>query len=336
MPRFSTEGAIGIASGVVLLILDKMNVGGFWVYIGLFLLAAILCFHSVLGDTTKSRAARLKGGISVLVVFLALGLWIFWPARKGTTGDADQTKKTTPETKTAKLRVQLWPRPEIKLQFLKDHDARLYLKSDNTQLDLTNFVPTDDFLDTTTDINSDLIGKPVNVTIAPREKYRVQQDRRYLTPVVRLEVYPLGKNPIPTVTELVTPSGEPIFRTTNLPLSSTATTFSADFVAHPDVYKIVASKSYLLDIKGTHLSYDTRLAIVDDKGRPVLGAWAGNEPGTTNGRPVEVNAKGTSFKVYFSAPPSAAGQKLFWRIEDSSSQIALAPVTVLESDTAKQ
>jgi hypothetical protein len=215
---------------------------------------------------------------------------------------------------------------------LKDHDARLYLKSENTQLDLTGFVPTDDFLDETVDIEDNLIGKPVDLTIAPRDKYIIQQDRRFLTRLVRLEVYPLGKNPIPTVTRLVTPSGESVLRTTNLPFSSAITTINMDFLAHPDAYEIIASKPYLLDVKGVHLSSDTKVAIVDDKGQPVLGAWAGNELGTSNGTPVEVKTDGTSLKVYFEAPSSAAGQKLFWRIENSSSQIAMAPVTVVPPD----
>jgi len=236
--------------------------------------------------------------------------------------------------KNAKIRVQLWPRPEIKQQFLKDHDARLYLKSENTQLDLTSFVPTDDFLDETVDIEHDLLGKPVDLTITPRDKYTIQQDRRFLTRLVRLEVYPLGKNPIPAITSVVTPSGEKVLRTTNLPLSSAVPTIAWNFLT-PGTYEIIASKSYLLDVKGNHLSSNTKVDIVDDEGQPVFGAWAGNELGTSNGKPVEVNEKGTSLKVYFSAPPSAAGQKLFWRIEDSSLQVAMAPVTVARPDVEK-
>jgi hypothetical protein len=235
-------------------------------------------------------------------------------------------------TKIAKVRVQLWPRPEIKRRFLKDHDARLYLKSDNKQLDMTGFVPTDDFLDATVDIEDDLIGKPVDLTIAPRDKYVIQQDRRFLTRLVRLEVYPLGKKAVPAVTSLVTPSGETVLRTTNLPFSSAIATINMDFIAHPDAYEIVASKPYLLDVKGQHLSSSTKVGIVDDKGQPVRGAWAGNELGTSNGRPVEVNADGKSLRVYIEAPPSAAGQKLFWRIENSSNEVAMAPVTVLRPE----
>jgi hypothetical protein len=68
MPRISIEGAIGIALGVLLLILDKMGIGGLRVYIALFGLAAILCFDSVIrsewatSDRSKQALRRVCGG----------------------------------------------------------------------------------------------------------------------------------------------------------------------------------------------------------------------------------------------------------------------------------
>ena len=241
------------------------------------------------------------------------------------------------QTKNAKIRVQLWPRPEIRTQFLRDHDAHLYLKGGNTQLDLTSFVPTDDFLDETVDVEDDLIGKPVDLMITPRDKYAIQQDRRYLTQLVRLEVYPLGKNPIPAVTTLLTPSGEELFRTTDLPLSSSVTRISHKLSNPSESSEIVASRPYLLDFQGRELSAMTKVDIVDAKGDPVTGAWAGNELGASNGTPVEVNGDGTSLKVYFAAPSSATGERLFWRIENPHSQIAMeGPITVVGHAVEKQ
>jgi len=253
--------------------------------------------------------------------------------------------KTTPPpakeqlAKNTKVRVQLWPRPEIKRRFLKEHDARLYVKCDSTQLDLTTFVPSADFLDTTIDVEDGLIGRPVNLTITPREKYTIQEDRRFLTPVVRLEVYPIGKKPVPVITSTVSPSGEKVFRTTDLPLSAGVTTLKVQGRPHtedpgstPQFPEIIPNKPYLLDITGEQLSAGTKISIVDDKGRLARGAWAGNEIGSVNGKPVEVTMDGTSLRVYCAAPPSVAGQTLFWRIENSSSAVALFPLEVKPLD----
>jgi len=253
--------------------------------------------------------------------------------RKESSSDGNHGSRNT------KIRVQLWPRPEIKQKFLKDHDARLYLKGEGAQLDLTTFVPTEDFLDETVDVEDDLIGKPVDLTISPRDKYSIEQDRRYLTRLVRLEVYPLGKRPVPPVTSQTTPSGEKVFRTTDLPFSSSVTIVNTNLFQNPhsDPTDILARMSYLLYVQGNNLSADTKLDIVDDKGQPVVGAWAGNELGTSNGKPVEVSADGTSLKTYFAVPSSATGRKLFWRIENPSTEISMKiPVKVIGSGDEKQ
>lgn len=100
-------------------------------------------------------------------------------------------------SRNARIRVQLWPRPEIKEKFLKDHDARLYLKTDVSQVDATKFVPTEDYLDDNEDVDESLIGKVVDVVIAPREKYVISKDRRFLTRIARVEVTLMAKNLCP-------------------------------------------------------------------------------------------------------------------------------------------
>jgi hypothetical protein len=83
MPRISIEGAVGIAMGVLLLILDKMGIGGLPVYVALFAVAAILCLDSVIrsewatSDRSRQAARRFGGGAIVCVVFVVLGIWIF-------------------------------------------------------------------------------------------------------------------------------------------------------------------------------------------------------------------------------------------------------------------
>ncbi len=95
MPRISIEGAIGIAMGVLLLILDKRGIGGTTVYIALFSLAAILCFDSIVrsewatSDPVKQPPRQWGGGAIVCTTFLILGLWIFLPKR----GESDAKKR---------------------------------------------------------------------------------------------------------------------------------------------------------------------------------------------------------------------------------------------------
>jgi hypothetical protein len=250
-------------------------------------------------------------GALVLVVGIVRITVIMLVNGQGSLGDEKH-----PSTR-AKIRVQLWPRPEIKEKLLKDHDARLYLKTDNAQLDLTGFVPTEDFLDETTEVDQDLIGQAVDLTVAPRDKYSIEQNRRYLTRLVRVEIYPQGQKLFPPITSLQTPSGK-VFRTTDLPISSAVSIVnaSADF---SDPTKIAANKPYLLNVRGRDFTPDTKLEIVDQDGNPVKGAWAGNELGASNGKPVEVGADGMSMKMYFSVPSSVAGQKLAWRLENFNS-----------------
>ncbi len=225
-------------------------------------------------------------------------------------------------SRNAQIRVQLWPRPEIKQKFLRDHDARLYLKTDKLQLDLTKFVPTQDFLDDIENIDETLMGKVVDLTISPREKYVIGEDRRYLTPVIRIEVYPLGKKPVPEITTNFSPSGEDVFRTTGLPFSSDVGVVKANM--SPQITKfinVIADRAYILDLQGVDLTTNTKLDIVDEKGKPVIGAWAGNELGTSNGKPAEVSVSGDSLKTYFAVPSAASGHRLFWRIQDPSNQV---------------
>jgi hypothetical protein len=90
--------------------------------------------------------------------------------------------------------------------------------------------------------------------------------------------------------------------------------------------EIVADRSYLLQVRGSNLSPDAKLDIVDEKGEPVSGAWTGNELGAANGRPVEVSMDGKSLKAYFAVPWAAAGRKLYWRIQEpnqNSSELTL-------------
>jgi hypothetical protein len=227
-------------------------------------------------------------------------------------------------SKNAQIRVQLWPRPEIKDEFLKNHDARLYLKSDTAQLDLTSFVPTPDFLDQSTSIDENLLGKSVDLTIAPRDKYTLVEDRRYLTRLVRLEVYPLGQNPVPKIVRKLNDSGESVLTTTDLPISSLAAVLEARLArgGHPSLVNIKADQPYIFYLQGNNLTTDTKLEIVDERGLPVSGAWAGNEPGTSNGKPAEVATDGDFLKAYFAVPLSASGHKLYWRVHDSSNQVA--------------
>lgn len=83
MPRISIEGAVGITMGILLLVLDKMGIGGLPVYGVLFCLAAILCFDSVIrsewatSDTSRQTSRRFGGGAVVGIVFVVLGIWIF-------------------------------------------------------------------------------------------------------------------------------------------------------------------------------------------------------------------------------------------------------------------
>jgi hypothetical protein len=222
-----------------------------------------------------------------------------------------------PPSKNARIRVQLWPRPEIKAQFLKDSDARLYLKTDISQVDATKFVPTEDYLDDNEDVDESLIGKAVDLVIAPREKYVILKDRRFLTRIVRVEVYPHGKEPVPEISSLTKPGGEKFLRTSDLPLSPDATMVKANFSPKwtTNFINIHANRYYILNLSGNNLTPETKLLIVDEKGQPVSGAWAGNELGASNGEPSEVSADGRSLKTYLSVPFSATGRKLFFRAE---------------------
>ncbi len=176
--------------------------------------------------------------------------------------------------KKAALRVQLWPRPEIKDMFLKNHDAHLYVKTDSEQIDLTTFVPTSDFLDETADVDESLMGKAVDLTIAPRDKYAISQDRRFLTRLVRLEVYAIGKKTVPEITQVLKPDGEKYLATSHLPITGGAVVLNANFVQNVtnNTTEIVADRNYILEVQGRNLSPDAKLDIVDDKGEPVSGA----------------------------------------------------------------
>ena len=239
--------------------------------------------------------------------------------------------KRTPEG--AKIRVQLWPRPEIKENFLKNNDARLYLKTGNEEVDLVKFVPNADFLDATTEISPDLIGKVVDVTIGPREKYRIAQvRRRYLTPLVRLEVYPLGSVPVPPIiASIQTPAGEKVFRTTDLPILSgdamvaviLSATGGGSFSNGVD-----AGCPHVLYVRGTNLSVNTRLDVVDSTGKQVEGGWAGNEPGLANSKPAEVNQDGMSLKAYFEVPSRVPRQQLFLRVWDGSAKTTITNIPI--------
>jgi len=238
--------------------------------------------------------------------------------------------RTTPPSRNARIRVQLWPRPEIKEKFLKDRDARLYLKTDVSQVDATKFVPTEDYLDDNEDVDESLIGKAVDVVIAPREKYVISKDRRFLTRIVRVEVYPHGKEPVPEISSLTKPGGEKFLRTSDLPISPDATVVKANFSPKwtTNFINIAANHYYILDLGGNNLTPDTKLRIVDEKGQAVSGAWTGNELGTSNGEPAEVNADGSSLKAYLSVPFSASGQKLFLQAESFNHSLKQLPLNV--------
>jgi hypothetical protein len=79
MPRLSVEGALGIAAGVILFILDKMRIGGMPLYVVLFLIAAALCVDSVVRSewAGSNKRRRLSGGIVMAAVYLVFGAWIF-------------------------------------------------------------------------------------------------------------------------------------------------------------------------------------------------------------------------------------------------------------------
>lgn len=78
MPRLSVEGAIGIAFGVILFILDKMGIGGKPLYLGLFVLAAVLCMDSVIrSNWATTRAQKILGGGGTAFFYLVFGAWIF-------------------------------------------------------------------------------------------------------------------------------------------------------------------------------------------------------------------------------------------------------------------
>jgi hypothetical protein len=243
-----------------------------------------------------------------------------------------------PTPQNAKIRVQLWPRPEIKRRFLKDNDARLYLKTDSRQLDLTTFVPQQDFLDATTDIDSELIGKAVDLTIGPREKYSIGESRRrYLTPVVRLEVYPLGKKPVPTIAAIIqTPTGEKVFRTTDLPIipETTAVDLNISGAGVGSFSNAIGfGCSHILNIRGNNLTVDTKLEVVDAMGNLVEGGWAGNEPGLANSKPTEVSQDGLSMKAYFAVPFEPTGQKWFLRLKNPYTNMAIANVPIRETES---
>lgn len=248
---------------------------------------------------------------------------------------ADDKGQQESTLRKATIKVQLWPRPEIRKRFLKDHDAHLYLKTGNTQIELTTFVPTDDFLAEDIDVDGDLVGKPADAVITPREKYIIQQDRRFLTPLVRFEVFSLGKKPVPLLKTAVNPSGEKVIRTTDLPPAPFfATLLNLDIANSiaPKPTEVVAGKPYLLTIKGVNFTTDWKVSVVDDKGITVNGAWAGNELGTENGKPAEVSVDGTSYVIYTAVPASAAGQKLFWKVwSPRHEEVALGPLTVQPS-----
>jgi len=233
------------------------------------------------------------------------------------------------------LRVQLWPRPPIKRKFLAMHDARLYLKVEGSQIDVTDFVPALDFLDATKTVDGELVGKPVELTIAPQEKYAITQDKRILGPLVRVEVYPRGNRPVPDITATL-PWGEKVIKTTTLPISPTAkpVEFNAERRS-TDAMGVYANTSYIADIRGAQLPVNAVFEIVDKDGQPVPGACAGNEPETCNGRPIEVGAYGGFLKVYFQVESTEVGRELFWRIGTKDHNLAQSPITV-SADTSFQ
>ena len=77
MPRLSVEGAFGIAAGLLLFILDKMEVGEAPLYVILFLLAAGLCIDSVLRSRWGNRRKRRTAVGLIFVSYLGLGSWVF-------------------------------------------------------------------------------------------------------------------------------------------------------------------------------------------------------------------------------------------------------------------
>jgi hypothetical protein len=96
MPRFSIEGALGIAAGIILFVLDKVGIGGTLTYLLLFIIAAVLCIHSVARSDWDSGKRRMGAGGVVLVFYLLFGLWIFARPHKSehVTGEQRATDST--------------------------------------------------------------------------------------------------------------------------------------------------------------------------------------------------------------------------------------------------
>jgi hypothetical protein len=271
--------------------------------------------------------------IAVLAVIAPISVIALLESSKAASNSPVIDKTGENHSSEATVRIQLWPRPEIKQRFIKDNDVRLYIVAEDKQFDLKPFVPREDFLDEITNVGRELIGKQVELTISPRDKYRIGQSRRYLTPLMRVEVYPLGKNPIPEITSIQKPSGEKVFLTTGLP--STEAYELKVFLAKSEKnspLSVSAGCPQILSLQGREFTVNTKLDVVDYKGNQVEGAWAGNEPGTENNKPTEVSVDGRFMKAYFGVPSDASGKKLFMRIYNFSGRPAAEIPLAINAD----
>lgn len=116
MPRLSIEGALGVAAGVILFILDKMGIGGRPLYIVLFVIAASLCMDSVIrSDWAGTGRRKVIGGLIVGLVYMLLGGWIFLRAhltRPEEEHSIERTATSKKESQPARYSKNTHPRTD--------------------------------------------------------------------------------------------------------------------------------------------------------------------------------------------------------------------------------
>ncbi len=258
-----------------------------------------------------------------LAVFLALLKWL-------PSGPEEPSKGLS---RPFDVTVQLWPVSAISQQFLRDRDARFYLRHEDQQVAFDNFLATKDYLEQTKSVEETLRDKLVQVRIAPLGKYRLESDSMFLSGLIQLQVSsPGGESG--HISERIGPNGEKLLVTTRVPLATGISSIKGSLSSGQALTNWVGGRPYLLTLEAKGITPRSRIELVDAKGALVPGAWAGNELGATNGKPIEVSADGSYLRVYAGVLTRTAGKGLRVRVTNPGGTVFSLSVAVVEQPTA--
>lgn len=234
-----------------------------------------------------------------------------------------------PPPHEAEVTVQLWPEPRISKKFLQERDARLYLRYGDMRADFTEFVSTQDYLEQTKLVDADLIDKPAQAIVSPRDKYQLRPGARFVRKFLRLEVLQARGEP-PPVVRRQGPGGQEFLATTSVPVYTDAALFSGPLAHQGVVWKSEPGTAYLLTLEGPNMDLRSRVKIVNPAGTTLDGAWVGNEVGASNGIPVEVSTDGRLLRVYagFSQVPPK-GAPLSLQVTNPDGRTYSLPISVV-------